>query len=868
MDREMRFHVEALVREHVAAGMSEEDARRAARKRFGNVVRLKEHGHDVRGAGVLEAWGRDFVIGARSLRRTPAFAATAITTLALGIGAVTAIFSVVNATMLRPLPYPEPDAIAALLVGQEGAYHGGRDYLYLQERAQTFEAMAAFGLSSGWNLSTSTGAEYVSALPVSVGYFEVLGVRPLMGRTFAAAEDLPNGPNAVVISASLWERAFASRPSVVGEVVSLGGRPHTVVGVMPQTFRSIPRVDTWTPLRATPGSSGTNNRVLARLSPGATLAQANAELDAARVGLLELPNYNEERAGALRWVSYRQTIGLGARTPLLLLLGAVGLLMLIACFNVAGLQTARALERRHEMATRAALGAGRGALARRALAETMIVAAAGGGAGLGLAVLAVGFLQQATPLEFFEDLTAGQPTSPDWRVAAAVLGCAGAAGLIFGAFPALVAASSRMPSMTSPSGRMTPSRATIWLRRGFATAQLALTVVLLTSAGLFVRTIAGLTSVDVGFNTANLVVAQMSLRGDSVADPARLNDLIVRGVARLREIPGVVAVSASNGIPVDTGINLPVEPPDGALIGERRSVDWRYVSPGYFDTLRIPVITGRAFDSRDAAGGPPVAIVNEAFARTYFGTAIPLGRQLTLVPQLDDSVREIVGVVADVRARSNAGWVRGLSARAMPASPTLYVPAAQAPRAATQAAHGFFPMHWIMRTTLAPAAVERDAIVAMEAVDPTLPFISLETMDQVLADDVAFHRFLTTLIGLFSVVAVVLSGVGLYGLIAYTVSRRTHETGVRMALGATAGRILRGFMTEGVLLAVAGLVLGLGLSTVVTGAAEFLLFGVAALDPATFAAVGLLLLLIAALATLIPASRAATTDPSSALRVD
>lgn len=806
----------------------------------------------------------------RSLRRSPGFAATVIVTLVLGLGATTAAFAVVNAALLKPLPYPEAERIFVLAL-PDGGSQSGREFLYVRERTSVFERIAAQRRGSGWNFSTGSFSEYVTALRVSAGYFDVLGVPPFHGREFSTTEEQGNGPNAVIISEALWRRAFNSAPDTVGQVVDLGGVTHTVIGIMPSGFATIPAADVWTPLRTNLGDAGYNYVVVGRLSTDASADQAAAELDVVRPELLEtFPNLNAQRVGFLLWMPYEEYVGVVWRFPLVALLGAVGLLLLIACTNVAGLQLARATDRRKEFATLAALGAGRAALVRHALTESMVLASLGAIGGLGVAVSVLRLIPAFVPPEMLDALLAGQSLALDWRVGVMLGATAVAAGLFFGLFAAYETATADVQAALGETVHTTPGQRVAWLRRSFSVVQIALTVVLLVAAGLLSRTILNITATDLGFDASGVIIGKMSLQGAPAEDPTRLSTFFDRALAQLRTVPGVLEVAASNGIPVERTSNLPLEPPAGALLEEPRSVDWQYVTADYFDVFRMSLLTGRLFDNRDRAGAAPVAIVNDAFAHTYFGDRNILGRHLQLTPAFSqDPPREIIGVVSNVSMRSNSGFVRGVSARSMSgAPPVIYVPAAQVSERVNQLVHQINPMNWALRVNRGEPALEGNLAAAMTTVDPTLPFIRFEAMDTIINTDLALHRALTVFAAVLAAIATVLACVSLYGLVAYTVSRCTREVGIRIALGATTGQVLRNIMKEGLLLTAGGVVLGLLAATLVTQVVASFLFGVAPLDPLTFAAVVAFVAVIALIATAVPAARAAGTKPATALRAE
>jgi predicted permease len=800
------------------------------------------------------------------LRRTPAFTLASLVTIALGIGAATTIFTIVNAALLKPLPYPDADELLTLAGPGGASAQTGQLFLYLRERLQSFERIAAQRSSNGWNLVAGDLVVYVEAERVSEGFFDAHGVPPLLGRGFSRAEDSPGGPNAVVISETLWREAYGGRPGAIGETLLLGGVPHTLVGVMPRTFRSIPDADVWTPIQTTRADNGQNYRVFGRLRPGVTAADAVAEFEAARADIeREFPRTNPRRLAATTWMPLRQLLGSNVRQSLLLLLAAVGFLMLIACVNVGSLQLTRALARRRDMAARAALGCSRGRLARYVLTEAALLACAGAVAGTVLALASARFLLGLVSENLSREILSGADATIDWRVLAFTAAAALFATVFFGVVPALAATRADLRLAMSEGMTATLSRRTIWLRRALAGVEVALAAVLLVGGGLLVRTLLSLASTDVGFTPAGVVVGRMSLQG-AVEDGPELQALLDRGLDGIRRIPGIAAAAAGSSIPILPGLNLALVPPDGARVQEIRAVDWKYVTPDYFAVLGVPVRAGRAFDRRDGAGASPVAIVNEALARAYFGRANAVGETIALASGPDDLPRRIVGVVADTKARSNTGWTRGLTALGSATAPAMFVPAGQAPASSIRTTHRIFDMSWVIRSDRQVGALQAELQAAMRSLAPTLPFVAVESMEAVIARELDYPRFLANLFAGFGALGALLAAIGLYGLIAYAAEQRTREVGIRMALGATASDVLRRFAGEGLAVAGAGLAAGLLGALLVTRLLTALLFGVTPLDPATFTIVAALLLLVAAAASLIPAARAAAINPTRALR--
>jgi len=814
---------------------------------------------------MLDTLAQDIRHAARSLRRSPGFTVPALLTLALGIGATTAIFTVVNAALLKPLPYPDPERLFVLTPPQAGSVTG-QIFLHVRDRVRLFDHVAAQRGGGGLHLVADGYTEYIRTQRVSEGFFEAHGVDLLIGRGFRRAEDQPNGPNAVVIGEGLWRRAYGGRSDVIGRTLELGNVPYQVTGVMPGSFRSIPEADLWIPLRTTLADNGANYRVIGRLRENVTPAQAAAELDGLRPGIQrEFPRYSTQVIASFHWMPYRQYVGAGIRQLLLVLFAAVLVLLLIACVNVASLQLSRALARRRELAVRVALGGSRWRVARQAFVESMLLALLGAGAGLAIALGGTQWLLGLVSEQMSRQMLSGETLGIDWRVVGFAAMLAGVSGLLFGVAPALAAARADLRTSMSEGISTTPGRRTVWLRRSFAGAELALASVLLVAAGLLVRTFVNLTGTELGFNPSGVLVGRMSLQG--AIDAPTLESLLTQGLDRVRRVPGVVAASASGSVPVERATNLPLRPPPDSLVTENRAVDWRYVTPDYFTVFEIRALAGRLFDERDSAAAPPVVIVDEAFARGYFGRVDVVGQTIGLAfgPDLP---RQIVGVVANAKARSGSGWTGGLTALGSGSAPTVFQPAGQAAVIVPGGNGRVFDLAWSVRSETARPALQRELQEAVRAVDPRLTFISFEPMDAIIARDLDIPRFAANLFTGFGILAIVLAAIGLYGLMAYAASQRTREVGIRMALGSTGAGVARRFMAEGLTIACVGMAFGIAGAALVTRLLAALLFGVTPLDATTFAAVGILLPAVAAVATMIPATRAARTDPVRALRTE
>jgi putative ABC transport system permease protein len=795
----------------------------------------------------------------RGLLRAPGFTLAVVVTLALGIGATAAIFSVVYAVLLKPLPYPAPERLFVLGPGAQT----GEVFHYVRDRIDAFENVAARRGTTGWNLVAGAHVEHVIGVPVSRGYFDVLGVPPLVGRGFSAAEDQPRGPGAVVLSEAVWRRVLGGRPEAIGEVIQLGGIPHTIVGIMPSRFRAIPEAALWTPLQVSSRSTDSNYTVIARLRPQVTEARAAAELDALRTSMAgDLPGVSAERANALAWVSYQQWLGRSNRNELELLLGAVSFLLLIASVNVASLQLVRGVAKRREMATRAALGGGRVRLTQYILIESVVISLCGAALGLIVAHWGLQALLASVP----QRLLGTDAIGLEWQVLAVILAVSVAAGIVSGLAPAFSAARLNVRAALWEGGRHSAGRPTMWLRRIFTGVEVALAVVLLVGAGLLIRSFINLRSVPLGFDPADTIVGKMSLQGSTSQAPGDMPAFLEQTLLRLRATPGIVAAAVSNNVPVESGVNLGLRAPANGIVLRNSAVDWRYVTAEYFDVFRIPIRAGRIFNQGDHGKSAPVAVVNEAFGRTYFGRPNVVGEIIEISPA--DVPRQIVGVVADVKGRSGAGWTQGLNALAAPAPPTVHVPIAQVPDSQLRLVHSFFPISWAVRTRAPSPQASQSIEQVVRSAAPHLPFVRFETMDDVIARDVEMQTFLMTLFAVFAGAAMVLAAIGMYGLMAYSVSQRTQEVGIRMALGATAQRVLGLFLGDGLSIVLFGLATGVVASAYLTRLLAALMFNVAPNDPLTFVAVGGLLVTVAAIAILLPSLQAARTDPARTMRAE
>ena len=812
---------------------------------------------------------QDLRLAARSLRRNPGFALVAVVTLALGIGANTAIFGVLNGVLLRPLPYATPDRLVKVWNHWEGSPEGNLsppEFFDYRERLGSFSHLGAYTTGPA-NLTGGDAPERLNAGFLSAGVFPTLGIAPLHGRVFVAEEDVPGVEPPVVLGHGLWVRRFGGDPSIVGRTITLGGNARTVVGVMPPEFR-LPEelrgeetTDLFLPLgidRTTVPNRGSHFlRGVARLRPGVSVEQAAAELAAvARQLVAEFPDdYSAEmRFGAGAEPLAEHVLG-DVRPLLLILLGAVGLVLLIASVNVASLMLIRADARQREMAVRTALGAGRGRIVRQLLVESGLLAMLGGAGGVLLAVWATEALVRLNP----PGLPRPDAIGVDARVLGFALGVSLLTALIFGLVPALHASRAELGSTLRESARTaTAGAARQRLRTLLVAGEVALAVVLLVGAGLLVRSFVALRQVDPGFRTEGVLTLRMSL--PSSRYPAeRVPEFYREFLQRVSALPGVTAAGAVSNLPLASGLgdlNFEIE---GRPVGADESsprADWQTVTPGYFLAMGMQLLRGRGVLPSDDERAPGAVVINESLARQYWADEDPIGKRFELGAGAGPGWVTIVGVVRDLRHESLTE----------PPRPEMYIPHAQfrgwdsgAPvRAMTLAiGNGANPV------ALAPAIREE-----LRRMDPELPVADVRSMEEVRSESVALPRFVMLLLTLFSAVALVLAAIGVFGMMAYSVAQRTREIGIRIALGASAGEVARMVVRRGMAISLAGVALGLVGAVATSRLLSGMLFGVDATDPATFASIPLLLLATALLASYLPARRATRGDPVEALRRD
>jgi predicted permease len=813
----------------------------------------------------------DLKYSLRMLIANPAFTITAIAALALGIGANTAIFSVVNTVLLKPLDYPEPDRIVQFLnVDPDRTSHFASPTNFLNWRDQTsvFQDVAAYDdAGPGFNL-TGTVPELVHGIHASRNYFALFGAPVLLGRTFSQQEDRPNGGKVVVISYGLWKRKFGGNPDIVGTSISLGGESYTILGVIGQSFVADPEADVWLPFQIDPNSTNYGHYFLVagRLKPGITLAQANAQLKIAADQFRR--RYPDAVAaidprGTFAVQPLRDNIVAGARSSLFVLLGAVGFVLLIACANVANLLLVRATGRRREFAIRAAMGAGRARIIRQLLTESVVLSVAGGILGLGLGYAGVRVLLTFSPGDIPRIGEHGAAIGIDWHILAFNLGISLLTGILFGLFPAIGASrpdlNSALKESSNRSGtgfRQSKARSLLVI------SEVSLALVLLIGAALLIRTFIALRHVNPGFNAHNVLTLEMSLIGDRYQKTAGVAQFSRDGRERVNAIPGVEASAFACGLPLEAGYNLPFN-----IVGRPLGTDqytggagWISASPGYFAVFQIPIVRGRDFTDSDGGGAPGVIIINQAMARKYWPNQDPIGQQIAIGkghgPQFEEPARQVIGIVGDIRNSSLDADPR----------PLMIVPVSQVTDGLTGLIASVGPMAWLVRTHGDPHQYIAAISDQLRQASGGFPVGRIRPMEQVVAQSTAREDFNMLLLTIFGAAALLLAAIGIYGLMAYSVQQRAQEMGIRMALGADRTRIRNLVVWQGMRLAFAGIILGIGAGFGLTRFIASFLFGVKSWDPVVFVTVPVILSVVALLAVWLPASRAARVDPLQALR--
>jgi putative ABC transport system permease protein len=801
--------------------------------------------------------------------KSPGFTIAAVAALALGIGANTAIFTVVNAVLLKPLSYPDADRIVEIeLADRDGkaAIASIPKFHVYQQQTSIFKDVAAYDFAGpGFNL-TGDHPEQIHGIHVTESYFRLFGAPIMLGRTFTPAEDLPHGGNVVILSYGLWQRRFGGNPKVIGSSLSLGNEPYTIIGVLAQDFASDPEADIWLPFQFEPVSSNQGHffQAVGMLKPGITLAQANAQMKLAYQQFLRAyPQANPQGGFAVE--PLRDSIVGESRRSLFVLLGAVGMVLLIACANVANLLLVRATGRKREFAIRSALGAGRARIIRQLLTESVLLAVAGGVLGLILGFVGVRALLAISPAGLPRIGEDGSAIGLDWRVLGFTLVISFLTGILFGVFPALTASRTDLNSTLKESS----NRAGTGFRQGRARAllvvsEVSLALVLLIGSALLIRTFVALHNVNPGFDPHHVLTMEMSLTGDRYQKTAGVAQLSHDGRQRLNAIPGVEISAFTCCLPIQGQFGLPFN-----ILG--RSVEkgkdspgagWMSASPDYYKLFRIPLIRGREFTEQDTGAAPGVVLINEALAKKYFPNQNPVGQQMIIGkdvgPEFAEPARQIIGVVGNTHEG-------GLS---RDPGPLMIVPDAQVTDGMTALNARIVPLRWIVRTHGDPRQLASAIQEQLRQASGGFPVTRIRTMDEVVSRSTARESFNMLLLTIFGAVALVLAAIGIYGLMAYSVEQRTQEMGIRMALGADRGAIRKLVIWQGMKLTIVGVVIGVGASFWLTRLIASFLFGVQKWDPAVFVSVPLILTVVALFAVWLPATRASKLDPMQALRVE
>ncbi|HEV2493350.1 MAG TPA: ABC transporter permease [Terriglobia bacterium] len=864
LDDELCFHLKELTEQNAAKGMIREEARYAALRELGGVEQIKEECRDMRRVNYLENFIEDIRYGFRQLRRNPGFTAVAVLTLALGIGANTAIFSVVYAVLLKPLPFRSPGQLVRVFEANEraGIPAEGCTYAEFQEWRRQNHVFSGMAAVQGHELTLTGHGEptVVRVGDVTADFFSVLGVPPLTGRTFLPADDDQGAAPVVVMSDALWRSRFGADPNLIGRTIDLDKRSFTVVGVMPGSFwfsfsEEGPSRQLWIPIVQDPlfgpvakQPNADIGTAIARLKPGVSEAQGLAEMETLGSRLAE-QYHPGDKGRTIRFAPLRESITGDVSAPLLVLLAAVGLVLLIACANVANLLLARATSRAKEFAVRAALGAGRTRILRQLLTEGAVLGLLGAAVGIALAFWGVRGLSGLLPADF--------PHADSIRVSGPVLAFAlflsFGASLLFGVAPALFAADPRLhTTLQDSAGRPGEGKGRRRARNFLVAAEVALAMVLLVGAGLLIRSFAALLAVNPGFETRHVLLAEVSLPRFEYQTPQQWVTFSNELLTQIQAEPDLRDAAIALPLPLgDQGpANLTFQIANRAPLpgGRISTADYVAVSPDYFHVMGIPLLRGRYFSRQDSMSMPRVAIISQELARLYFPHQDPLGQQLVFGILADGNVkREIVGVVGDVRD----------SALNKTPGPMMYVPFAQAP---------LWGVGLVVKTSSNADAAAHAIRLKVREVDRDLPVTNIQWMSEAVDASLGQTRLRTWLLGLFGAIALALAAAGIFGVISYSVSRRTHEFGIRMALGASEGEILRLVLKEALRLALTGGAVGIAVALGLTRLISSLLFGVRPADPVTLIVVPLLLTGAALLAAYLPARTATKVDPMVALR--
>jgi predicted permease len=873
IDAELKSHIEMRIEDNVAAGMSAEYARRDALVRFGNRAVLKEQTTAADAALLLESIWDDLRYALRQLRKSPGFAVTAILTLALGIGPNTAVFSVLNSVLLRPLFYPHPERIVQLEQGTatDSSYSASVP-LFLKWRTDNnvFEHIAAYSvLPKGFNLAAEGKPERVPGLQVSADFFRVLGIAPQFGRGFSNSEDQAGSEHVAILSSSLWHRRYGSDPSLIGKSITIDGHAYTVIGILPAGFKFLATMPTsgaieiWTPLEL-PAASRDPSGILeciGRLKDGVTSEQAAAQMTMlGRQAAMELPPVFPAN-GQVTLLPLQQRITGDTRPTLLLLFGGVGFVLLIACANSANLLLARIGNRAREIAVRSALGASQLRIARQILTESLLLALLGGTLGLLIAWLSNRVLIAIAPVA----IARSGEVRMDWHVLLFALAVSMLTGIVFGLLPALrmrgIAATDALRDSSSRSA--TSGRGHRRISSTLVIAEMALSLMLMIAAGLLIESFLKLQSVNPGFDYDRVATFETTLSLARYGSPAQLERFIRDVSERIQALPGVDSVAGASSLPTGPTIDFPftIENSPAARVGQPTgNSDYLITSPDYFRAMRVPILKGRALEESDTAQSPGVVVINQTMARKYFPNQNPIGKRITIAKNLGpdwvDVPREIVGICGDVKNDS---------LEEIP-QPTMYTPFPQASQHLLTILLGTVPVHWIVRSGGDPSALTVPMQTAVMSVDPEEPIAEVQTLRDLISGSLARWRFNMLLVGIFAGIALVLAAVGIYGVIAYAVTQRTQEIGIRIALGARRASVLWMVLRQAAILLGCGAIAGLIGICIMGRVLKGFIYGVSLADARVLFAVTGLLCAVGLTAAWRPARRASSIDPMRALR--
>src|ERR1700677_1686024 len=807
----------------------------------------------------------------RMLISSPAFTVTAIAALALGIGANTAIFTVVNAVLLKPLTYPEPDRMVQFMnTFPEGNSGGASPVNFNTWRAQTsvFQDVSAYDFGGpGFNLTGLLPAQ-VHGIHPSEAYFRLFGAPVVLGRTFTPQEDSPNGGHVVVIGYGFWQRKFGGNPNIIGTSVSLSNEPYTIVGVLGKSFVTDPQADIWVPFQIEPNSPTFAHYFLVsgRLKPGVTLAQANAQLKLTADQYRRLHPDDMGPKGGFGIQPLRDSIVAGARKSLFVLLGAVGFVLLIACANVANLLLVRATGRKREFAIRAAMGAGRARIIRQLLTESILLSVFGGILGLILGYAGVRALLTVSPAGLPRIGEHGAGVGVDWRVLAFTLGISLITGILFGLFPALGASRPDLnTTLKESSNRSGTGFGQSKARSLLVISEVSLALVLLVGAALLIRTFIALREVNPGFDPRNVLTLEMSLTGDQFKKTASVAQVDHDGRERLNAIPGIEVSAFTCCLPLESvhglAFNIIGRAPEGKSPWNG-GAGWMSASPGYFSVFHIPILRGRDFTEQDTGSAPGVVLINQIMEKKFFPKGDAVGQQLLIGkgigPQFTEAARQIIGVVGDIRDGGLNNDPR----------PLMIVPSTQVTDGMTALTPNIGPMVWLVRTHGDPHQYISAITEQLRQASGGFPVARVRPMSEVVIQSTAREDFNMLLLTIFGASALLLAAIGIYGLMAYSVQQRTQEIGIRMSLGADRAAIRKLVIWHGMRLALVGVAVGVAASFGLTRLIASFLFGVKSWDPVVFVTVPIILSVVALVAVWLPATRASTLDPMQALRVD